>query len=49
MDESVFDIQLVDQGGYDPMIENIKFTIIPEPVTLCMMGLDVLLLRQRRR
>ncbi len=45
MDDSTFDIQLVDQSGYDPVIENIFFT--PEPATLCMMGVGVLLLRRR--
>ena len=45
LDDSTFDIQLVDQSGYDPVIENIFFT--PEPATLCMMGLGALLVRRR--
>ena len=45
MDDSTFNIQLVNGSGYDPAIENIFFT--PEPATLCMMGVGVLLLRRR--
>ncbi len=33
-----FSIQLYDQAGYDPVIENITFTVIPEPVTLFLFG-----------
>ena len=33
-----FSIQLHNQAGYDPVIENIKFTVIPEPVTLLFFG-----------
>lgn len=46
MDGSTFDIQLVDQSGYDPVIENIFFT--PEPATLLLVGAGGLLLRRRR-
>ena len=41
-----FAINLVDQAGYDRVIDNIFCT--PEPGTLCMMGLGGLLLRRRR-
>ena len=35
-DDSLFSIQLIDrtQYGYSPAIDNIKFTIIPEPMSL---------------
>jgi hypothetical protein len=44
-DDSAFSIQLVDQAGYDAAINNIKFTIVPEPATL---GLGGLLLRRKQ-
>ena len=47
-DFSTFDIQLVDRVGYDPAIENIAFTIVPEPATLLLFGLGGLALRKRR-
>ena len=34
-----FSIQLYDQAGYDPVIDNITFTVIPEPMTLLLFGL----------
>ncbi len=43
-----FGIQLHDQAGYDPTIENITFTIIPEPATLLLFGLGGLILRKRK-
>lgn len=43
----IFSINLLDQAGYDPVLDNIKFTIIPEPATLCMLGVSILLLRRR--
>mgnify|MGYP001218774503 CR=1 FL=1 len=46
MDDTTFNIQLVDQSGYDPVIENIFFT--PEPATLLLMGLGTFLLHRRR-
>lgn len=48
-DFSKFNIQLVDytQYGYSPTIDNIKFTIIPEPVSLILLGLGGLILRRR--
>jgi len=48
-DFSAFSIQLHDQAPWDPAIENIKFTIIPEPATLCLLGLGAFWLKRRRR
>jgi len=42
-----FSINLIDQTGYDHVIDNITFTIIPEPATLCMVAVGVLLVRRR--
>lgn len=47
-DDSTFSIQLLDQTGYDPVIDNITFTIVPEPATLSMMCMGILLLKKRR-
>ncbi len=46
-DFSKFNIQLVDYHGYSPTIDNIRFTIIPEPMTLGLFGLGGLMLRRR--
>jgi len=46
-DNSTFNIQLMNQSGYAPVIDNIKFTIIPEPATLFLLSLGVLLIRKR--
>jgi len=48
-DLSAFNIQLVDrtQYGYDPAIENISFTIVPEPASLLLIAAGGLLLRRR--
>ena len=48
-DDSLFNIQLIDhiQDGYSPAIDNIKFTIIPEPMSLMLIGLGALLIRRR--
>ena len=41
-----FSINLIDQSGYDPVIENITFTIIPEPMTLLFFGFGGLTVRR---
>ncbi len=48
-DDSLFSIQLIDrtQYGYSPAIDNIKFTIIPEPISLALLALGGLLIRRR--
>ena len=47
-DDSAFSIQLTDQSGYADVIDNIAFTIVPEPATLSIMCLGALLLKKRR-
>ncbi len=47
-DFSTFNIQLVNVTGYEPTIDNIKFTIVPEPMSLLLLGAGGLLLRKRR-
>jgi hypothetical protein len=48
-DDSLFSIQLIDhtQDHYSPAIDNIKFTIIPEPISLMLLALGGLLIRRR--
>ncbi len=41
-----FSIELKNQTGYDPVIDNIKFTIVPEPCSLVLLGLGGLLIRR---
>jgi hypothetical protein len=48
-DFSTFRIQLHDMQGYSPAIENIRFTIIPEPMSLTLLALGGLLIRRRLR
>jgi len=38
-DNSTFAIKLLNQAGYDPVIDNIKFILVPEPVTVCLLVL----------
>jgi hypothetical protein len=47
-DWTTFDIKLLNQAGYAPVIDNIKFTIIPEPASLVLLGLGGLLMRKRK-
>ncbi len=44
----IFSINLLDQAGYDPVIDNIKFTIIPEPASLLLISIGGLLMRRKR-
>jgi len=44
---SLFNIQLVNISGYSPTIDNIKFTIIPEPATLLLLSLGGLIIRKK--
>ncbi len=46
-----FNIKLLDQSSdprFDPVFDNIKFTIIPEPTSLASLALGGLLLRRKR-
>ena len=46
--DTAFSIELVNQSGYDPVIDNIAFTIVPEPATLLLMCSGMLFLKKRR-
>jgi len=46
-DDSTFNIKLLDQDGYDPVIDNIKFTLLPEPATLVLLALGGMAIRRR--
>ena len=46
LDNSQFSISLVDQPGYDPVIDNIFFT--PEPASIALLGLGGFLLRYKK-
>jgi len=48
-DRTAFTIMLHDTAGYDPVIDNIKFTIIPEPASLAVFGMGAVLAARRRR
>jgi hypothetical protein len=41
-----FSIYLHDVAGYDPVIENIEFILIPEPATVVLLALGGLLIRR---
>jgi hypothetical protein len=45
--DSLFNIQLVNVSGYSPTIDNIEFTIIPEPASLLLLAVGGLLLRRK--
>jgi hypothetical protein len=47
-DWTTFDIKLLNQAGYAPVIDNIKFMIIPEPASLVLFALGGLLMRKRK-
>jgi len=46
-DGSAFNIRLINVAGYSPTIDNIKFTIIPEPATMLLLAVGGLLLRRK--
>jgi len=49
-DYTTFNIKLLDQSSdprFDPAIDNIKFTIVPEPASLVLLTLGTLLLRRK--
>jgi hypothetical protein len=48
-DYTTFNIRLFNQTPYDPVIENIKFTIVPEPLSLLLLAAGGTLLARRRR
>jgi len=48
-DYSTFNIQLVNQASYTPAIDNIKFTIVPEPFSLLLLAAGGTFLTRRRR
>jgi len=48
-DYTTFNIQLFDQTPYTPVIDNIKFTIVPEPFSLLLLAAGGTLLTRRRR
>jgi hypothetical protein len=47
-DDSLFNIQLVDTSPYPSTYDSINFTIVPEPLTLALLGIGAGLLRIRR-
>jgi hypothetical protein len=48
-DCSTFNIHLCNHAPYDPTIDNIKFTIVPEPFSLLLFAAGGTLLTRRRR
>ena len=49
VNDSLFNIQLYNQAGYDAAIDNIYFTVIPEPTTLMLLGVGGLAVVRKRR
>jgi len=49
VDDTTFNIHLYDHAPYDPTIENIKFTIVPEPFSLLLLAVGGTILTRRRR
>jgi len=50
-DYTTFNIKLLDQSSdprYDPAIDNIKFTLVPEPVTMVLFAFGGLLLHRKK-
>lgn len=46
-DDSTFNIQLLNQSGWDTVFDNIKFTIIPEPTSILLLAGGMVLMRKR--
>ena len=46
-DGSAFNIKLINVDGYSPTIDNIKFTIIPEPATMLLLAVGGMLIRRK--
>jgi len=46
-DDSTFAIKLLNQAGYDPVIDNIKFILVPEPSAVCLLALGGLFVNRR--
>jgi len=47
-DYTTFNIHLYDHAPYDPVIDNIKFTIVPEPFSLLLLSAGGTILARRR-
>jgi hypothetical protein len=47
LDGTPFNIRLIDEAGYSPVIENIQF--VPEPATLLLLTVGMVLMQKRRR
>jgi hypothetical protein len=43
-----FSIYLHNVPGYDPVIKNIQFILVPEPASLALLALGTLLLRRKQ-